>query len=96
MAFDNKTNSLPYAFTGTATGTKIIGEDITRRHLAIYAKAGTIEIAFGDGITFDDVSIEIQEGVMWEPLVPNTGPIWLKGNGLIAVVYVDGQGDVAP
>lgn len=96
MAYISRTNSIPYAFTGTATGTKIVGEDITRRHVAIYAKDGTIEIAFGDGITFDDVSLEIQQGVMWEPRFPNTGPIWLKGDGLKAVVYLDGQGDVAP
>lgn len=94
--FNRATNSTPQVFTGTATGTKIIGEDIKRRHMAIYAKSGPIEIAFGDGITFDDVSMELQEGVMWEPALPNTGPIWIKGNTNTVVIYVDGNGFVTP
>lgn len=84
-------NSHPYAVTGTDTGTIIVNADQRRRHLAIYAKTGDIEIAFGTGITFDDVSITIQQGVMWEPRLPNTGPIWLKGDGIDAVIYLDGE-----
>ena len=89
--FRDGSNSLPYAITGTATGTIVVPEDIYRRHLAIYAKTGDIELAFGAGITFDDVSIVIQEGVMWEPRLPNTGPIWIKGDGSVAVIYLDGE-----
>lgn len=94
--FRTASNALPYAFTGTATGTKIVGEDITRRHMAIYAKSGNIEIAFGDSITFDDVSMVIQEGVMWEPQYVNTNPLWIKGDTNVVVVYLDGEGDVTP
>jgi len=91
MAFHNGANSIPHAVTGTDTGTVVVAGDNKRRHLAIYAKTGDIEIAFGEGITFDDVSLLIQEGVMWEPRHPNTGPIWLKGDGSVAVFYLDGE-----
>ena len=88
--FKQGSNSIPHAITGTDTGVIVVNGDIHRRHLAVYAKTGDIEIAFGTGITFDDVSVVIQEGVMWEPRHPNTGPIWLKGDGSVAVFYLDG------
>ena len=88
--FNRGSNAIPHAIVGTDTGTIVVNSDHHRRHLAIYAKSGDIEIAFGEGITFDHVSIVIQEGVMWEPRRPNTGPIWLKGDGSIAVIYLDG------
>lgn len=82
MGFYNGAKYEVHTLTGDGNWQQVLSTDISRRNLVIFIPDGNtdpVKIDMSETLPTDDsTAIDIQQGVMWEPMLTPTNPLNAK------------------